>query len=155
MCLAYAAGTAHPSWTPECIPGFSSVSVTRCLMLYRSLFFFFWPLRCLSIYGFLLPIWYLKTLVRLIKISYLGTLFKVRYLQDSGVLRVRFRHVLLHIYERLNIQLMTFHEVNTRIDQLMEHDIHRDIRGEYHVPWVDQSLYSPKLKVINCLVIRH
>jgi len=50
---------------------------------------------------------------------------------------------------------MTFHEVNTRIDQPMEHDIHRDIRGEYHVPWVDQSLYSPKLKVINCFIIRH
>jgi hypothetical protein len=28
--------------------------------------------------------------------------------------------------------------VNTRIDQPMEHDIHRGIRGEYHVPWVDQ-----------------
>jgi len=23
----------------------------------------------------------------------------------------------------------------------------------YHVPWVDQSLYSPKLKVINCFII--
>jgi len=35
--------------------------------------------------------------------------------------------------------------VNTRIDQPMEHDIHlvRNGRGEYHVPWVDQSLYSP------------
>ena len=43
------------------------------------------------------------------------------------------------------IQLMTFHEVNTQIDQPMEHDIHRGIRGEYRVPWVDQSLYSPKL----------
>ena len=51
------------------------------------------------------------------------------------------------------IQLMTFHEVNTRIDQPMEHDIHRGIRGEYHVPWVDQSLYSPKLKVINGFII--
>ena len=38
------------------------------------------------------------------------------------------------------IQLMTFDEVNTRIDQPMEHDIHRGIRSEY-VPWVDQSLY--------------
>jgi len=37
------------------------------------------------------------------------------------------------------IQLMTFDEVNTRIDQLMEHDIHLGIRGEYHVPCVDQS----------------
>ena len=82
-------------------------------------------------------------------------LFKVRYIQDSGLLRVRFRQVPLHLYERFNIQLMTFHEVNTRIDQPMEHDIHRDIRGEYHVPWVDQSLYSSKFKVINCLVIRH
>ena len=27
--------------------------------------------------------------------------------------------------------------------------------GEYHVPWVDQSLYSPKLKVINCFIILH
>ena len=26
-------------------------------------------------------------------------------------------------------------------------------RGEYHVPWVDQSLYSPKLRVINCFII--
>jgi len=44
------------------------------------------------------------------------------------------------------IQLMTFDEVNTRIDQPMEHDIQRGIRGEY-IPWVDQSLYSLKLKV--------
>ena len=64
------------------------------------------------------------------------------------------------------IQLMTFYEVNyaihnyydntqmnTRIDQPLEHDIHRGILGEYHVPWVDQSLYSPKLKVINCFII--
>jgi hypothetical protein len=53
------------------------------------------------------------------------------------------------------IQLMTFHEVNTRIDQPMKHDIHRGCLGrvEYHVPWVDQSLYSPKLKVINCFII--
>ena len=50
-------------------------------------------------------------------------------------------------YTRYNIiQLMTFDEVNTRIDQPMEHDIHRGIR-------VDQSLYSPKLKVINCFII--
>jgi hypothetical protein len=34
---------------------------------------------------------------------------------------------------------MNFDEVNTRIDQPMEHDIHRGILGEYHVPWVDQS----------------
>jgi hypothetical protein len=54
-----------------------------------------------------------------------------------------------------NIQLMTFHEVNTRIDQPMEHDIHWGIRDEYRVPWVDQSLYSPKLKVINCFIIWH
>jgi hypothetical protein len=51
------------------------------------------------------------------------------------------------------IQLMTFDEVNTWIDQPMEHDIHRGIRCEYHVPWVDQSLYSLKLKVINCFII--
>ena len=53
------------------------------------------------------------------------------------------------------IQLMTFHEVNTRIDQAMEHDIHQGLEGigEYHVPSVDQSLYSPKLKVINCFII--
>jgi hypothetical protein len=57
----------------------------------------------------------------------------------------------------INIQLMTFHEVNTRIDQAMEHDIHRGHLGrcEYDVPWVDQSLYSPKLKVINCFIIWH
>jgi hypothetical protein len=48
---------------------------------------------------------------------------------------------------------MTFDEVNTRIDQPMGHDIHRGIRDEYHVPWFDQSLYSPKLKVINCFII--
>jgi len=35
----------------------------------------------------------------------------------------------------------------------MEHDIHGGIRGEYHVPLVDQSLYSPKLKVINCFIM--
>ena len=51
------------------------------------------------------------------------------------------------------IQLMTFDEMNTRIDQPMEHDIHRGSGGEYHVPWVDQSLYSPKWKVINCFII--
>ena len=35
--------------------------------------------------------------------------------------------------------------MNTRFDQPMEHDIHRgrDGRGEFHDPWVDQSLYSP------------
>jgi hypothetical protein len=74
--------------------------------------------------------------------------------------------------------------VNTKIDQPVEHDIHLGRnglgeyhgRGEYHVPWVDQSLYSPqahgkslivyyhvprvdqslyspKLKVINCFII--
>ena len=51
------------------------------------------------------------------------------------------------------IQLMTFDEVNTKIDQPMEHDIHRGIRCEYHVPCVDRSLYSPKWKVINCFII--
>jgi hypothetical protein len=44
-------------------------------------------------------------------------------------------------------------EVNTRIEQPMEHDSHRGIRGKYHVSWVDQSLYSPKWKVINCFII--
>ena len=48
---------------------------------------------------------------------------------------------------------MTLHEVNTSSDQPMEHDIHRDIQGQYNVPWVDQSLYSPKLKVIKCFII--
>ena len=48
---------------------------------------------------------------------------------------------------------MAFDEVNTRIDQSMEHDIQRGIQGEYHVPWFYQSLYSPKLKVINCFII--
>ena len=45
--------------------------------------------------------------------------------------------------------------VNARIDQPMEHDIHlgRGGLGEYHVPWVDQSLYSPKLNAINCFII--
>ena len=47
---------------------------------------------------------------------------------------------------------MTFDEVNTRIYQPIEHDIQRGIRGEYHVPWVDHSLYSPKLKVITFLL---
>ena len=28
----------------------------------------------------------------------------------------------------------------------MEHDIHFGCLGEYHVPWVDQSLYSPHQK---------
>ena len=28
----------------------------------------------------------------------------------------------------------------------MEHDIHLGFLGEYHVPWVDQSLYSPHQK---------
>jgi hypothetical protein len=44
-------------------------------------------------------------------------------------------------------QLMTFNEVNTGIGQPME------CLGEYHVPWVDQFLYSPKLKIINCFII--
>ena len=60
---------------------------------------------------------------------------------------------LLSSIQGVNIQLMTFDEVNTRIDQPMEHDIHLGCLGEYHVPWVDQSLYSPKLKVINCFII--
>ena len=49
---------------------------------------------------------------------------------------------------------MIFHQMKTRIDQPMEHEIHlgRRGRGEYHVPWVDQTLYSPKLKVINVLL---
>jgi len=49
---------------------------------------------------------------------------------------------------------MTFYEVNTRIDQSMEHDINRGLegRGEYHVPWVDQSLYSSKLKSLTVLL---
>ena len=47
---------------------------------------------------------------------------------------------------------MTFHEVNTRIDQPMEHAIRRG-HGEYRVPWLDQSLFSPRLKVINCFII--
>jgi hypothetical protein len=34
--------------------------------------------------------------------------------------------------------------VNTRIDQPMEHDIHLGCLGEYHVLWVDQSVYSPR-----------
>ena len=55
---------------------------------------------------------------------------------------------------RDNIQLMTFHEVNTRIDQPMEMIFRGRLgRGEYHVPRVDHSLYSPKLKVINCFII--
>ena len=59
-------------------------------------------------------------------------------------------------YTKENInkeQLMTSDEVNTRLDQPTEHDIHRGIRSEYHVPWVDQSLYSLKWKVINCFII--
>jgi len=36
--------------------------------------------------------------------------------------------------------------VNTRIDQPMEHDIHLGCFGEYHVTWVDRSLYSPHRK---------
>jgi hypothetical protein len=48
---------------------------------------------------------------------------------------------------------MTFHEVNTRIEKPMEHDIHRGIQGKYHASWVDQSLYSPKLNAINCFII--
>ena len=66
--------------------------------------------------------------------------------------------VVLLLFVTNIIQLMTFDEVNTRIDQPMEHDIrdiHRGIRCEYHVPWVDQSLYSPKLKFINCFTIWH
>ena len=38
----------------------------------------------------------------------------------------------------VTIQLMTFDEVNTRINLPMEHDIHRGIR---------------KLKVINCFIM--
>jgi hypothetical protein len=41
------------------------------------------------------------------------------------------------------IQLTTFHEVNKRIDQPMEQDIHRDIQGEYHVPWFVPSDTQP------------
>ena len=59
----------------------------------------------------------------------------------------------LHLFD--TIQLMTFDEVNTRIDEPIEHDIYRCIQDEYHVPWIDQSLYSPKWKVINCFIIWH
>ena len=41
---------------------------------------------------------------------------------------------------------MTFNFGEYRIDQPMEHDIHLGYLGEYHVPWVDQSLYSPHRK---------
>ena len=44
--------------------------------------------------------------------------------------------------------------VNTRIDQPMKHDIHLGCLGEYHVPWVDQSLYSPHRKS-SCLLTNH
>jgi hypothetical protein len=44
--------------------------------------------------------------------------------------------------------------VNTRIDQPMEHDIHlgQGGLGEYHVPWVEQSLYSPHGKSLICII---
>ena len=49
------------------------------------------------------------------------------------------------------MQLITFDEVNTRFDQTMENDIHRGIRGEYPVPWVDQSLYHRNGKSLTVL----
>jgi hypothetical protein len=83
--------------------------------------------------------------------------FIERYICCVPILAYASRHIFTDNLPNMliNIQLMTFHEVNTRIDQAMEHDIHRGRLGrcEYHVPWVDQSLYSPKLKVINCFII--
>ena len=37
------------------------------------------------------------------------------------------------------IQLTAFDEVNTRIDQPMEHDIHRGIRDEYHITFLSPT----------------
>jgi hypothetical protein len=39
--------------------------------------------------------------------------------------------------------------VNTRINQPMEPDIHLGCHGEYHVPRVDQSLYSPHSTLVT------
>jgi hypothetical protein len=38
------------------------------------------------------------------------------------------------------------YEVNSRIDPPMEHFIYRVFRGEYHVPCVNQPLYSPEIE---------
>ena len=45
------------------------------------------------------------------------------------------------LYRQLDeiVQLTAFDEVNTRIDQPMEHDIHRGIRDEYHITFLSPS----------------
>ena len=67
------AGTAYPSKAPELDPVFSGIRVTRFLVLCecfvdRCLFFCTFSFNhCVacssSIYGFLLPLWYLQTLL--------------------------------------------------------------------------------------------
>jgi hypothetical protein len=47
---------------------------------------------------------------------------------------------------------MTFSEVNTRIYQPMEHDIHRG-RVEYHVSWVDRVMLCHRL--IRCVLTNY
>jgi hypothetical protein len=41
--------------------------------------------------------------VKLTKISYIGIFFQVRFIQNSGLLRVRFRQVALNIYMTLKL----------------------------------------------------
>jgi hypothetical protein len=67
--------TAHPSGAHEFIPIFSGVRVTRSLVLYvcfvdRCLSFCTFSIdHCVvcssSMYGFLLPLWYLQTLLNM------------------------------------------------------------------------------------------
>ena len=46
------------------------------------------------------PIIGLDDKVNKLKISYIGTLYKVRFIQDSSLFRVKFRQVSLYVYCR-------------------------------------------------------
>ena len=71
------AGTAYPSGTPQFIPIFSGVRVTRSLVC----------VVCSSIYGFWLPLWYLQALLLLSSLMNLGyiihKLWALHFLQQD------------------------------------------------------------------------
>jgi hypothetical protein len=78
--MSSGAGTSHPSGTPEFTPGFSGFRGTRSLVLCVCLihvgrclsfcpFSFGHCVVCSSIYGFWLPLWYLKTILTFIDVN--------------------------------------------------------------------------------------
>jgi len=53
--------------------------------------------------------------VKLTKISYIGTLFKVQYIQDSSLLRVRFRKVSLYHVVSPSLSIIIHHADSTSL----------------------------------------